>query len=318
LVYIGTILTHLFGGSAGREGTAVQIGGAIAELFTKWLKINLNSDDRKIILIIGISAGFASVFGTPWAGAVFALEIFIVGKMRYKAILPAFATAFIADFVCHAWNVAHTDYPTISYQTISAINIGWAILASALFGLAAFLFTKMAHFCQNLFNRFITFPPIRPVVGGIVIVLAVWLMGTTKFIGLGIPTIIESFSAQQEINVFLLKIIFTTFTLGAGFKGGEVTPLFFIGATLGSALVWFVPLPLPLLTGMGFVAVFAGATNAPLACFIMGVELFGWQSAPYLATACLIAYLFSGKMGVYSSQKEGGLKQKVYALFTAK
>lgn len=318
LVYIGTILTHLFGGSAGREGTAVQMGGAIAELFTKWLKIKLDSDDRKIILIIGVSAGFASVFGTPFTGVIFALEIFIIGKIRFKAVLPSIATAFLSYYICHAWNVAHVNYPTLAFHSITTINFIWAILASIIFGLAAFLFTQFAHFWKNLFQKLIKFAPLRPFVGGVIIALLFFFFDIAKFLGLGIPVIVDSFSEQQEISVFLLKILFTTFTLGAGFKGGEVTPLFFIGAALGSALVWFVPLPLPLLAGMGFVGVFAGATNAPLACFVMGLELFGWETAPYLAIACTIAYFFSGRKGIYNSQKLEGTKNKIYDFFTTK
>lgn len=318
LVLLGTLMTHLFGGSAGREGTAVQMGGAISELFTKWFKIDLNSDERKIILIIGISAGFASVFGTPWAGAIFGLEAMITGRMRYKAILPAIITAIIADFTCHAWNVAHTDYNIVSAESLTMLNISWTILAGICFGVTAWLFSVNAHFWQKTFSKWIAYAPFRPLAGGALLALVIYLSGAIKYIGLGVPIIVESFSEQQLLHVFLLKIIFTTFTLGAGFKGGEVTPLFFTGATLGSALTFFIPMEISLLAAMGFVAVFAGATNAPLACFVMGIELFGWESAPFLAIACFVAYIFSGKSGIYSAQKQEGLKYNLYRMFTAK
>jgi H+/Cl- antiporter ClcA len=149
------------------------------------------------------------------------------------------------------------------------------------------------------------FPPFRPLVGGIIVALAVWVIGTTKYIGLGIPTIVASFDQALPSYDFALKMAFTIITLAAGFKGGEVTPLFFIGATLGNALSYFIPLPTGLLAGMGFVAVFAGATNTPLACSIMAMELFGSQSGVYAAIACVVAYLFSAHNSIYGKQMIG-------------
>jgi H+/Cl- antiporter ClcA len=149
-------------------------------------------------------------------------------------------------------------------------------------------------------------------IGGIFIAIAIYLMGTTKYIGLGIPVIMDAFSEDQNSYDFLLKILFTTFTIGAGFKGGEVTPLFFIGATLGNALVWFVPLPVALLAGMGFAAVFSGASNTPIACTLMGIELFGIESAIFIGIACLISYFFSGHTGIYTSQIQRGPKYFIY------
>lgn len=310
LVAIGTIITHFFGGSAGREGTAVQMGGAIADQFTKVFK--LRPRDRKILLVIGISAGFASVFGTPLAGAVFAIEVLIVGRMRYDAIFPSFLTAAIADYSCTLWNVGHTHYEIPIVPEITIQNIFWSLLAGGIFGLAAMLFSKSTHFWGDFFKRKIKYPPLRPFIGGIVIAAAVFAMGTTKYIGLGIPTIVDSFSVDMNSYDFLLKILFTSFTLGAGFKGGEVTPLFFIGATLGNALVWFVPLPMALLAGMGFVAVFSGATNTPIACTLMGIELFGAEGGLYIGLACVVAYLFSGHTGIYGSQIIGSPKHLIF------
>lgn len=316
LVLFGTLVTHLFGGSAGREGTAVQMGGAIADQFTKWFR--LTETDRKVILIMGISAGFASVFGTPLAGAIFAVEVMILGNTRYKALLPSLMVAYIADYSCKFWNVGHTHYSIATVPEFTLPAFGYTLLCGITFGLAALLFSKMVHFFTGQFKKYIAYPPLRPVIGGVVIALAVWAMGTTKYIGLGIPTIVDSFSVQQPYNAFLIKVLLTAFTLGAGFKGGEVTPLFFVGATLGSALFLIVPLPMALLAGMGFVAVFSGATNTPIACTLMGIELFGTQAALYLAVACLVAYLFSGYKGIYSSQISGGLKHLLYARFKKK
>lgn len=306
LVLFGTVLTHLFGGSAGREGTAVQIGGAVADRFTKILK--LSKRDRKIVLIAGISAGFASVFGTPLAGGIFALEVLVLGRIRLDAIIPSFMAAVFANYFCEIWNVSHTHYHISSVAEMTPVNLLWCLLAGIIFGLVAMLFSKSTHFWSNLFKNTIKYPPLRPVVGGTILAIAIYFIGTTKYIGLGIPTIVDAFNVNLNSYDFLLKLLFTSFTLGAGFKGGEVTPLFFIGATLGNVLIWFIPLPMGLLAGMGFVAVFAGATNTPIACTIMGIELFGIESGVFIALACSTAYLFSGHSGVYSSQIIGSPK----------
>lgn len=316
LVLFGTVATHFFGGSAGREGTAVQMGAAISDQFSRWF--GLRKSERKVLITMGISAGFASVFGTPLAGAVFALEVLIIGRMRYEAILPSFLVAVVADNTCHAWNVAHTQYSIPFVPEMTAQNFLWAIVAGMVFGLTALVFSKSTHFWSNQFRSILKYPPLRPLIGGAFIALAVYLMGTTKYIGLGIPTIVGSLQENQNSYDFLLKILFTSFTLGAGFKGGEVTPLFFIGATLGNVLVWIVPLPMALLAGMGFVAVFAGATNTPIACTIMGIELFGIESGVYIGLACVLAYLFSGHTGIYSSQVIGSPKHLLYGGYKSK
>ena len=156
-------------------------------------------------------------------------------------------------------------------------------------------------------------PPLRPFIGGVIIAFLVWIFGTTKYIGLGIPTIVESFPHDLPPYDFIIKILLTAFTLGAGFKGGEVTPLFFIGATLGNALFFFVPLPIALLAGMGFVAVFSGATNTPIACTLMGIELFGAESGIYIGVACVVAYLLSGHNSIYSKQIIGEPKHQRFS-----
>lgn len=310
LVLFGTIITHFFGGSAGREGTAVQIGGAIADRFTKVLK--LSERDRQIVLIAGISAGFSSVFGTPLAGGIFALEVLVMGRIRLDAIVPSFMVAIFADYFCTVWGVTHTQYQITDIVAMTPVNLLWCLFAGVIFGLVAMLFSRSTQFWSNLFQRKIKYPPLRPVVGGAILAFAVYFMGTTKYIGLGVPTIVDAFNVDLNSYDFLLKVLFTSFTLGAGFKGGEVTPLFFIGATLGNVLIWFIPLPMSLLAGMGFVAVFSGATNTPLACTIMGIELFGIESGVFIALACSTAYLFSGHTGIYSSQIIGSPKHNSY------
>lgn len=310
LVLIGTLITHLFGGSAGREGTAVQMGGAIADQFTKLLK--LNNFDRKTLIILGISAGFASVFGTPLAGALFALEVLYFSKINFKSIVFSFLVAYMAHFTVEFWQVKHTHYHIPVIPAMTTINLMWIIIVGILFGLTAMLFSRTTHFWGRLFSKTINYPPLRPFVGGIILAFAIYFIGTTKYIGLGVPTIVDSFSNPNASYDFLLKILFTGFTLGAGFKGGEVTPLFYIGAILGSALSIYVPLPIALLAGMGFVAVFSGATHTPIACTVMGMELFGIESGVFIGIACVVAYFSSGSIGIYHSQIVKGAKHRLY------
>lgn len=310
LVLFGTLLTHFFGGSAGREGTAVQMGGAIADQFTQIFK--LDNSDRKIILILGISAGFASIFGTPLAGALFALEVVYFSKISIKSIPLSFLAGYIAYYTVEIWQVKHTHYSIPFVPEMSLTNLLWVIIVSLLFGLAAMLFSRSTHFWGTLFSKTIHYPPLRPFVGGIVLATAFFFIGTSKYTGLGVPVIVEAFSNPNAPYDFLLKILFTGFTLGAGFKGGEVTPLFFVGATLGSALSLVVPLPIALLAGIGFVAVFSGATHTPIACTVMGMELFGIESSIYIAVACIIAYFSSGSVGIYKTQIVKGAKYHLY------
>ena len=307
-IYIGTIITHLFGGSAGREGTALQMAGAFADQLSKPLK--LNSSDRQILLIAAIAAGFGAVFGTPLAGAVFALEFYLVGKIRYNAIFPAFITAIIADYTARAMGAPHSHFfsePTLGLKPDFLI---FSILSGILFGLTAAFFSKTLHFLTDFFAKNIKNELLRPVIGGSILVVIILIWGNTKYMGLGVPEIENSFLKVSDPQDFILKLLLTTLTISAGFKGGEVTPLFFIGATLGSALAAIFPLPVALLAAMGFVAVFAGATNTPLACLIMGLELFGSQNGIYLATAVIVSYLFSGHTGIYLNQIIGEPKNR--------
>jgi len=310
LVLLGTLLTHLFGGSAGREGTAVQMGGAIADQFTKFFK--LDNSERKILIILGISAGFASVFGTPLAGAIFALEVLYFSKINLKSIILSFLVAYAAYFTVEFWEIKHTHYSIPVVPELTFSNLFYTIIIGLLSGFAALLFARSTHFWSSLFSKNIKYPPLRPVIGGVVLAIAIAGFGLTKFSGLGVPVIVDSFSNPNEWYDFLLKILFTGFTLGAGFKGGEVTPLFFVGATLGSALSTVMPMPIALLAGIGFVAVFSGATHTPIACTIMGMELFGIAPGIFIAIGCTIAYFSSGSVGIYKSQIVKGAKYKLY------
>lgn len=301
LVLAGTFLTHLFGGSAGREGTAIQAAAALADQLGPWFRMDARA--RRILLMSGISAGFGSVFGTPLAGAIFGLEVLAIGLVEYEAIAPCFVAAFVGDLTTRAWQVHHVVYRVTGMPAMSAHGLVKAALAGILFGLAAMLFAQLTHWIGHGFRRALAWSPLRPAVGGAIVAAAVFSMHTTRYIGLGVPMIIESFAMREPGHVWLLKLLFTAVTLGAGFKGGEVTPLFFIGAALGSALSGVIGLPVSLLAAMGLVAVFAGAANTPIASALMAMELFGAEAGAYAAIACVFSYLFSGHAGIYSSQR---------------
>ncbi len=309
LILIGTFLTHLFGGSAGREGTAIQTGASLADQLGR--PFRMSPRERRILLMTGISAGFGSVFGTPLAGAVFGLEVLAIGSLRYDAIAPCFMAAFAGDLVTRAWHVHHTVYRVTDVPPMQLSGVLYSMLAGAAFGLMAMAFARLTHSISHLAKRFIAHPPLRPLAGGLLVTAAVFGLGTThtlKYLGLGVPTIVASFSTRLPVHDFAAKTLFTAVTLGSGFKGGEVTPLFYIGSTLGNALSRWIPLPCPLLAGMGFAAVFGGAANTPIASTLLAVELFGAEAGAYAGIACVISYLFSGHAGIYAAQRIGKAK----------
>lgn len=306
LILLGTFMTHLFGGSAGREGTAIQTGASLADQLTR--PFRLAPRDRRILLMAGISAGFGSVFGTPLAGAVFGIEVLAIGKVSYDAIGPCFLASFVGDIVVHAWGVKHTLYPVSFVPSLSIGGVLSSVAAGVAFGVVAMAFAKTTHGVSHVARRFISRSELRPVAGGLLVTAAVFALGTTKYIGLGIPTIVASFKSLVAPWDFAGKFLFTSITLGTGFKGGEVTPLFYIGSTLGNALSHMLPLPPSLLAAMGFVGVFAGAANTPIASTLMAVELFGPEAGAYAAIASVVSYLCSGHSGIYHAQRIGKSK----------
>lgn len=318
LILFTTILTHLFGGSAGREGTAVQMGGSIASQFAGWFKIP--TQDKQILLMCGISAGFAAVFGTPVAGAIFALEVLYIGRIKYDALIPCFIAGILAHITCVSCGIHHTQYtiahrdstdsffPYISFNIILLLKV---IVAGILFGFASFLFSQLVNVIKTRSKEFITNQWLVPIVGAVLVVGISYLLGTFDYLGLGVTSpnadgvsIVAAFhKGGAGYFSWFWKLLLTAITLGMGFKGGEVTPLFFIGATLGNLIAIITGAPVDLLAGLGFIAVFAGATNTPIACIFMGVELFGSENIIYYAVACFTAYYFSGHSGIYQSQR---------------
>ncbi|WP_107037566.1 chloride channel protein [Brumimicrobium mesophilum] len=300
LVFIGTVATHLFGGSAGREGTAVQMGGAVGDAIPQlfsWTK-----KYRKRLLRMGVAAGFAGVFGTPIAGAIFAFELARDKKFKIADTIWVIISSFGGHFFCIVWGIHHSKYSIEDFPAISFYSVLSTLVAGIAFGIAAYSFIKFKHLFTQLFSK-ISIPYLRPMIGGITLLILFLCFEIEPYLGLGIPEIQSAFNEQMNEYGFLIKILLTALTLGAGFKGGEATPLFFIGAMLGNLLFLIIPLPIDVLAGIGFVAVFGAATNTPIASTLIGAELFGFNGILFYGIANGIAYLISGNSSVYSVQQ---------------
>jgi len=327
LIFVGTLISQLLGGSVGREGPAVQMGGSISSLFGHLFK--LGADDMRLMLMAGIAAGFGAVFGTPLAGAIFALEVLAVGTLKYDGLLPCLIASVVGDLTCRLWGIHQVRHIItasgalnhLSDSAFRAFTFEWDLLwkvaiAAIIFGLASRTFSEFTHGVHRLFKESIKQFWLRPVVGGLIIIGLTYALGTRDYLGLGISssdphaiTIESAFSPGGAAPLsWFWKLLFTVITLGSGFKGGEVTPMFFIGATLGNVLAGLFHAPVELFAGIGLVAVFAGATNTPLAGTLLSVELFGSDYLVYFAVAIFLAYLFSGHSGVYLSQRIGAPK----------
>ena len=302
IVLLGTTLTHLFGGSAGREGTALQMAASLSDSLTPIFRLKANH--RRMLLMASLSGGFASVFGTPLAGTVFGLEVVTIGTIHHGALFPCLMAAMVGDRVTLSLGLHHTVYRhAASVPVLTPVTLMSAIAAGIIFGWTAMAFATLTHQITGFFKSRIVYAPERTAIGGFIVAGIVLAIGTTTYSGLGIATIVRAFEEPLPIWDWVGKMGLTAVTLGSGFKGGEVTPLFFIGATLGNALSSVLALPLPLLAGMGFVAVFGGAANTPIAATLMGIELFGAESGVFMAIACVMSYLCSGSTGIYRSQR---------------
>ncbi len=301
LVLLSTVATNLFGGSAGREGTAVQMSASLTDNAARMLR--LSKPERRTLLVAGISAGFGAVFGVPLAGAVFGLEVQSIGRVRYEALVPSLTGALVGDLVVRGLGIEHTPTPQLGPVALNAGLILKIAAAGLVFGLVSAVFIEAVHLVKRIGARLTGWPPARPVIGGVLIIALTLLVGNRSYNGLSIPLAVNALDGNDPgFQVFALKLVFTAVTLGFGFYGGEVTPLLVIGSTLGAALAALLGVPVALLAAIGYVAVFAGAANTPLACTVMAVELFGRQVLEPAAVGCVVAYVFSSHRSLYASQ----------------
>ena len=304
LVFGATVVTHVFGGSAGREGTAIQMSGSLTDSLFRHVP-RVSAADRRLLLIAAIAGGFGAVFGVPFAGCVFALEVQAAGRIRHDAIVASLAAAIVGDQVVRGLDVHHTPVPAIGPVDLSAGLALKLVVAGIACGVVAVLFTELTHGIRRTFRTAVRWAPLRPFLGGLLVVGMTYAVDSRDYLGLSIPLITKALAGGAGVVAFAfaLKLVFTSVTLGSGFQGGEVTPLFVIGATLGASLGRGLDGPVPLFAAIGFVAVFAGATKTPIACTVMGIELFGAGALVPMAMACVVSYTVSARRGIYSAQR---------------
>lgn len=302
MVLLGTLLTHLVGGSAGREGTALQMGAGLADGVAR--RVTASPELRRLMLFAGISGGFGAVFGTPFAGAVFAAEFVVQRRLSLEALPVALVAALAGDATVRWLGVDHFPFPVIEASQLAPLALlSWLLLGAGL-GLIARCFVWLSHGIKAASERHLPQLPMRLAAGGTLLLLLTLAVGSRESLGLGLPLLTEAFGAGASgPEAFALKLLFTAVTVGVGFIGGEVTPLFVIGALAGRAAAPLLGLP-PLATAaVGMVALFAAAAHTPLALLVMALELFGLSVLPQAALAIAAAALVSGQKGIYGTQR---------------
>lgn len=303
LILVSTVITHLFGGSSGREGAALQFGASVGNVLGKSFK--LNESDRKIIIMASMSAAFAALFGTPMAAAIFSMEVVSVGLMYYAALVPCMMAAFTAQYIAVKFQVRVLEPAFLIEEVPAFYSMDGAKIAvlAVIFALAGVFFCKMLHVSEHSFKKWFKNPYIRIVAGAVAVIALRFILGTENYLGLGEEILHGSFHEPAGLHMFLLKIVFTCLTLCVGFKGGEIVPSLFIGATLGSALSVFFNLPPDICAACGMVGVFCSVTNCPLSSILIALELFGVSGMSFYCIVIAICYLISGYQSLYKEQK---------------
>lgn len=301
LIFLGTALTHLTGGSAGREGAALQIGGSIAAALGKWFR--LDSRKQTIIVQCGMAGLFSALFGTPLAAAVFCLEVVSVGIIHYSALFPALLSACVATAVTRFMGIKPEAYQLLGRPEIGWTTMGQTALLAVLCALLAIVFCVVMHETTHLYKKLLPNQYVRVVVGGVLIVVLTLLLGTRDYNGAGSHVIEHALTGHAVPWAFVVKLIFTALTLGAGYRGGEIVPTFFVGSTFGCVVAPLLGMDPAFGAAIGMIALFCGVVNCPLASIFLSVELFGSSGLLYFALACALSFLISGNFSLYSSQK---------------
>lgn len=300
LTFIFTVLTHLSGGSAGREGTAVQIGGALTNKLANIFK--MEHKEKRILIMSGISAAFGSVFGTPLAGTFFGMEVCFIGKISYEAMIYCFIGSYTANFVTEYLGINHVGHLIKSIPNISVYTLLIVIISSILFGIFGKIFAEGVQLVKGFYSKNIKNNIYRAIMSSSVVLLVIIIFKLYKFEGLSTWLIDSGFSGNITILDPIKKLILTVLTLGAGFQGGEVTPLFDIGASLGGAIGNLTNIEPSLLAAIGMICVFGSATNTPLTTIMLGINLFGSEAVPYYIIGAFISYYVIGHNGIYGAQ----------------
>lgn len=314
LVFLSTILTHLLGGSSGREGAILQIGGSISSWIGRLMR--LDDKDSRVITMCGMAAAFSALFGTPLTAALFAMEVVSVGVMYYAAIVPCVLSSILGLWVAQFFGVPGTAFSLEGIPGLAPLTLVQAVGMGILFAILSILFCRVMHTASRLYDRFLPNRLVRAAVGGLIIIgltYLVWLWnpGTYDYNGAGEAVIHAAINGHSRPEAFLLKMLFTAITLGAGFKGGEIVPVFFTGATFGCTVAPLLGLHPSFGAGLGMVSLFCGVTNCPLSSLLLALELFAgdspgmftFQSLGLFAVCIAVSYMLSGYYGLYSEQK---------------
>ena len=302
LIFISTILTHMAGGSAGREGAALQLGGSLAAYVGR--KFRLDGRDHRVMVMCGMAAAFSALFGTPLTATVFAMEVVSVGTMFYAALVPALVSALVAFELAQYTGMHLTvGYSIGPVAEMSPQMFLRAAVLGLLCALVSILFCKCMHYAPMLYAKFLEEPAARAAVGGLILMLLTIAVGHQDYNGAGDAVIRRMLAGETIPEAFLMKILFTAITLGAGFRGGEIVPVLFTGCAFGTWVGPMLGLPHGFAGALGMAAVFCGATNCPLSSILLAYELFGGVGLPMYALACGISYALSGYYGLYSEQK---------------
>ncbi len=301
LIFVGTVITHLLGGSAGREGAALQLGGSIGYNLGRLFR--LNAGDSHIIVMSGMSAVFAALFGTPLTAVFFALEVTSVGVMYYAGLLPCVISAMCACIIAELFGISPVRFNLFEFPALSLEVVAKTVVLAALCAVVCIVFCTAIKICEHYTEKFIHNSFLRAFLGGMAIVLLTVALGTYDYNGAGMHVIERAINGEANWEAFLIKIIFTAITISAGFKGGEIVPAFFIGSTFGCVVGSLLGLPAGFGAAVGFVALFCGVVNCPVASVLLALEVFGPESILVFALVCGVSYMMSGYCGLYKSQK---------------